>query len=69
MSEACEVFSIVGMSQTAPNIKELYINARRKEYWACTPDIMEITADILLQMTKLSTLVMRGMCDDFMLKL
>lgn len=60
MPEACELFSILGMSQCAPNIKEMYLNARRKEYWACPADIMEMTADILLQMKKLSTLVLRG---------
>lgn len=63
MLEGCELFSIVGMSQYGPKIKELYLNARRKEYWACPPDMMEITADVLLQLTGLTTIVLRGMCD------
>lgn len=69
MNETCEIFSILGMSQCSKNLNELYINARRREYWACPPDIMEIAADVLLQMTNLTILVLRGLCDDYMLKL
>jgi hypothetical protein len=69
MQEACELFSIIRMTRCTPKLKELYINSRRSTYWVCPKDVMEIVADTLIQMPRLTTLVLRGLCDDEMLKI
>ena len=69
MKEACELFSIMNMSQCPHNLQQLMINARRQNYWSCPADQMPIITETLIQMKSLTKLVLRGMTDNFMMKL
>ncbi|ODN03753.1 Phosphatidylcholine:ceramide cholinephosphotransferase 2 [Orchesella cincta] len=68
MSEASELFSIIRMSDCAEQLRELYINAKRPTYNACSREGLMVVNETLSDLSRLTTLVLRGMCDDNMLR-
>ncbi|CAL8110205.1 unnamed protein product [Orchesella dallaii] len=69
LSEASELFSIIRMSDCAEQLRELYINAKRPTYHACSREGLMVINETLSDLTRLTCLVLRGMCDDNMLRI
>lgn len=69
MPEACELFSIIKMGNCTKHLQELYMNARRHTYFAAPPETLSVVHETLADFKNLTKLVLRGMCDDEMLKI
>lgn len=68
LSGACEIFGLIQGAKCNKHLKELYINAKRPTYQACTEAALSSMSATLAELRMLQTLVLRGMCDDTMLK-